>query len=60
MNVVSTVVGYPYIGANREWKRTVEPYWRKEATVQQFEEQIVAITGAVREDACERGKWFNT
>lgn len=43
MNVVSTVVGYPYIGANREWKWTVERFWRKEITEQQFEQQMKVL-----------------
>ncbi|MCM3388800.1 5-methyltetrahydropteroyltriglutamate--homocysteine S-methyltransferase [Ureibacillus chungkukjangi] len=43
MNVVSTVVGYPYIGENREWKRIVEGFWKKELTEQQFEQQMKAI-----------------
>ena len=29
MNLVSTTIGYPYIGENREWKRTVESFWKE-------------------------------
>ena len=43
MNVVSTVVGYPYIGENREWKRTVEPFWKNQISEQQFEQQMKAL-----------------
>ena len=43
MNVVSTVVGYPYIGENREWKRTVEPYWKNQISEEQFEQQMKAL-----------------
>lgn len=43
MNIVSTVVGYPYIGENREWKRIVEKFWKKETEEQQFEQQLKAL-----------------
>ncbi|QOV13087.1 5-methyltetrahydropteroyltriglutamate--homocysteine S-methyltransferase [Viridibacillus arvi] len=33
----STVIGYPYIGPNREWKKTIEAFWSKEISEQQFE-----------------------
>ncbi|UOE94695.1 5-methyltetrahydropteroyltriglutamate--homocysteine S-methyltransferase [Alkalihalobacillus sp. LMS39] len=28
MNLLSTTIGYPYIGEKREWKRCVESYWK--------------------------------
>lgn len=28
MNLISTAIGYPYIGENREWKRCVEAFWK--------------------------------
>jgi 5-methyltetrahydropteroyltriglutamate--homocysteine methyltransferase len=37
MNVISTIVGYPYIGPKREWKRKLESYWKKELTENEFE-----------------------
>ncbi|MDQ0216035.1 5-methyltetrahydropteroyltriglutamate--homocysteine methyltransferase [Oikeobacillus pervagus] len=43
MSVTSTVIGYPYIGANREWKRTVEAYWKKTLTEERFEESMKAL-----------------
>ena len=43
MNVVSTVVGYPYIGESREWKKVVEAFWKKETTEQQFEERLKSL-----------------
>ena len=43
MSVVSTVVGYPYIGEQREWKRIVESYWKKEISEQQCEEQMKVL-----------------
>ncbi|MGE7836573.1 5-methyltetrahydropteroyltriglutamate--homocysteine S-methyltransferase [Viridibacillus arvi] len=36
----STVIGYPYIGPNREWKKTIEAFWSKEISEQQFEVQM--------------------
>ncbi|QCR34128.1 5-methyltetrahydropteroyltriglutamate--homocysteine S-methyltransferase [Lysinibacillus sp. SGAir0095] len=43
MKIVSTVVGYPYIGENREWKRIVEGFWKREMTEQDFEKQMKAL-----------------
>jgi len=40
MKIASTVVGYPYIGASREWKRTVEKFWKQEITEEQFEASL--------------------
>ena len=37
MKITSTVVGYPYIGAIREWKRTLEKWWKREITEEQGE-----------------------
>ena len=37
MNVVSTVIGYPYIGPKREWKRQLEGFWKKEQSEEAFE-----------------------
>lgn len=36
MNLVSTAIGYPYIGENREWKRCVESFWRGAISEEQF------------------------
>ncbi|OIJ16849.1 5-methyltetrahydropteroyltriglutamate--homocysteine S-methyltransferase [Anaerobacillus alkalidiazotrophicus] len=36
MKLVSTAIGYPYIGENREWKRCVESYWKGETPKEQF------------------------
>lgn len=43
MSVVSTAVGYPYIGEKREWKHVVEQFWKKDLTEEQFEEQMKAL-----------------
>ena len=43
MNVISNAVGYPYIGKNREWKRILETFWKKEITEEQFEQQFKAL-----------------
>ena len=35
--MITTTIGYPYIGENREWKRLVEKFWKQaisEATLQ--------------------------
>ncbi|WP_404328611.1 5-methyltetrahydropteroyltriglutamate--homocysteine S-methyltransferase [Mesobacillus maritimus] len=36
MKLVSTVIGYPYIGENREWKRCVESFWKGGITEAEF------------------------
>ncbi len=36
MNLVSTAIGYPYIGDNREWKRCVESFWKGAISEEQF------------------------
>lgn len=36
MNLVSTAIGYPYIGEQREWKRNVEAFWGDAVTEKDF------------------------
>jgi 5-methyltetrahydropteroyltriglutamate--homocysteine methyltransferase len=36
MNLVSTAIGYPYIGGNREWKRCVESFWKGQKSEEEF------------------------
>ncbi|MEH7012833.1 5-methyltetrahydropteroyltriglutamate--homocysteine S-methyltransferase [Neobacillus niacini] len=36
MNLVSTAIGYPYIGGNREWKRCVESFWKGAKSEEDF------------------------
>jgi 5-methyltetrahydropteroyltriglutamate--homocysteine methyltransferase len=43
MNITSTVIGYPYIGAKREWKRTLEKFWKKEISEEQFESELKSL-----------------
>lgn len=43
MSVISTAVGYPYIGPNREWKRLLESFWKYQVTEEQFEAQLQAL-----------------
>lgn len=43
MNLISTVIGYPYIGENREWKRCVESFWNKKISEDQFIAEMKAI-----------------
>lgn len=43
MNLVSTVIGYPYIGENREWKRCVESFWNKKIAEEQFTTEMKSI-----------------
>lgn len=43
MNILSTVVGYPYIGGNREWKRLLEKFWKKGVTEEQFQAQLKTL-----------------
>lgn len=43
MTITSTVVGYPYIGASREWKKTLEKFWKKELSEEQFEGELKTL-----------------
>ncbi|MBA4536024.1 5-methyltetrahydropteroyltriglutamate--homocysteine S-methyltransferase [Bacillus aquiflavi] len=43
MKFTSTIIGYPYIGENREWKKTVEAYWAKTLSEKQFEKSMKAL-----------------
>lgn len=43
MNLVSTAIGYPYIGDNREWKRCVESFWKSARSEEQFILEMKAI-----------------
>ena len=43
MNLISTVIGYPYIGENRDWKRCVESFWNKKISEEKFIAEMKAI-----------------
>ncbi|MFJ7647432.1 5-methyltetrahydropteroyltriglutamate--homocysteine S-methyltransferase [Lysinibacillus sp. NPDC097279] len=43
MTYTTTVVGYPYIGEDREWKKALEAFWRNELTEEDFLQQIKKI-----------------
>ncbi|WP_312754621.1 5-methyltetrahydropteroyltriglutamate--homocysteine S-methyltransferase [Rummeliibacillus suwonensis] len=40
MKYTNSVIGYPYIGGNREWKRTVESYWKQEISEHELHERM--------------------
>ncbi|CAM5199800.1 5-methyltetrahydropteroyltriglutamate--homocysteine methyltransferase [Ureibacillus acetophenoni] len=40
MEVISTVVGYPYIGEQRQWKKIVESFWKGDLSEVQFHQQM--------------------
>ncbi|MEC1177521.1 5-methyltetrahydropteroyltriglutamate--homocysteine S-methyltransferase [Metasolibacillus meyeri] len=39
MTYVATAIGYPYIGENREWKKSLEKFWKQEITEDDFVKQ---------------------
>jgi len=43
MNYTSTLIGYPYIGEEREWKKALEAFWRNELSEEDFEEKLKKI-----------------
>lgn len=43
MNVISTAIGYPYIGPKREWKRQLEKFWKKELSEVEFEASLKQV-----------------
>ncbi|KYG92123.1 5-methyltetrahydropteroyltriglutamate--homocysteine S-methyltransferase [[Bacillus] sp. KCTC 13219] len=36
MAYVTTTIGYPYIGENRQWKKSLEKFWKHEITEEDF------------------------
>lgn len=42
-NIISSNIGYPRIGENREWKRALENYWNGEITRTELVEKTTAI-----------------
>ncbi|WP_058302223.1 5-methyltetrahydropteroyltriglutamate--homocysteine S-methyltransferase [Gorillibacterium timonense] len=43
MRIASGSIGYPRIGADREWKRTLESYWSGKLPAEEFEERLKSI-----------------
>ncbi|WP_418302781.1 5-methyltetrahydropteroyltriglutamate--homocysteine S-methyltransferase [Lysinibacillus fusiformis] len=43
MTYTSTLIGYPYIGDDREWKKALEAFWRQELTEEDFQETLKGI-----------------
>ncbi|SCY62627.1 5-methyltetrahydropteroyltriglutamate--homocysteine S-methyltransferase [Lysinibacillus fusiformis] len=43
MTYTSTLIGYPYIGDDREWKKALEAFWRQERTEDDFQETLKSI-----------------
>ncbi|KOS60482.1 5-methyltetrahydropteroyltriglutamate--homocysteine S-methyltransferase [Lysinibacillus agricola] len=43
MTYTSTLIGYPYIGEDREWKKALEAFWRNELSEEDFEERLKKI-----------------
>lgn len=42
-NYTSTLIGYPYIGENREWKKLLERFWQRKIDEQHFEQEMKEI-----------------
>ena len=36
----TAVIGYPYIGRNREWKRVTEAFWKEQLSLGSFEQEM--------------------
>ncbi|MFE3573336.1 5-methyltetrahydropteroyltriglutamate--homocysteine S-methyltransferase [Lysinibacillus sp. NPDC059133] len=43
MTYTSTLIGYPYIGEDREWKKALEAFWRHELSEVDFQVKIKNI-----------------
>ncbi|ODV56493.1 5-methyltetrahydropteroyltriglutamate--homocysteine S-methyltransferase [Lysinibacillus fusiformis] len=43
MTYSSTLIGYPYIGDDREWKKALEAFWRQERTEEDFQATLKSI-----------------
>ncbi|RLL48365.1 5-methyltetrahydropteroyltriglutamate--homocysteine S-methyltransferase [Oceanobacillus piezotolerans] len=51
-NVISSNLGYPRIGENREWKRALESFWKQEMT----EQELLEKTGELRLNNLQKQK----
>ncbi|MDW0112013.1 5-methyltetrahydropteroyltriglutamate--homocysteine S-methyltransferase [Sporosarcina saromensis] len=52
MTVISSTIGYPYIGENREWKRALESFWAGKTS----EEQLLQVTKDIRLSRLQKQK----
>ncbi|WP_336634553.1 5-methyltetrahydropteroyltriglutamate--homocysteine S-methyltransferase [Lysinibacillus fusiformis] len=43
MTYTSTLIGYPYIGDDREWKKALEAFWRQEQMEEDFQATLKSI-----------------
>lgn len=43
MKVISTVVGYPYIGKDREWKKSIESFWKEQLSEEQLQNELKSL-----------------
>ncbi|MED3802251.1 5-methyltetrahydropteroyltriglutamate--homocysteine S-methyltransferase [Lysinibacillus xylanilyticus] len=43
MTYTSTLIGYPYIGVDREWKKALEAFWRNELSEEDFKKRLNKI-----------------
>lgn len=43
MSILNSNLGYPRIGEKREWKKTLETFWRGDLSEQQFEQSMKEI-----------------
>lgn len=39
----TAVIGYPYIGENRQWKRVLEKYWKGQLSEEALEDELKAL-----------------
>ncbi|WP_249663482.1 hypothetical protein, partial [Lysinibacillus fusiformis] len=39
----STLIGYPYIGEEREWKKALEAFWHNDLSEEYFEDSLKII-----------------
>lgn len=52
MTTISSTLGYPYIGENREWKRSLEAFWSGNIS----EDQLLSDTKKLRLDHLQKQK----
>lgn len=38
--MITAVIGYPYIGQNREWKRVTESFWKEQLPLESYEKEM--------------------
>ena len=54
VNVKTYAYGFPRIGKNREYKKTIEKFWTKKITQEEYDQKIAEATKEYNEELLNR------